>query len=86
MGDRTDEPAPRWDARCAGCDLTIGSVEDGRFVHDLDCRRPLRIQRGALACCQCGGPLQARPSAAVEQAVVDSVSMLRLTAERKARR
>ena len=85
MDDGTDELTPNWDARCAGCDLRIGSVEDGRFAHDPACRQPLRIERGALACCHCGGPLEARPRAAVERAV-DSVPVLRPAAERQPRR
>ena len=63
-----DDPTPSWDITCASCQVTIGAFEDGRFAHDLDCRRPLRIDGGALACCGCGGPLEARPRVTAEGA------------------
>jgi hypothetical protein len=39
----------------------IGTVEDGRFVHDQACTRPLAIGAGLLRCCQCGGSLAGDP-------------------------
>jgi hypothetical protein len=50
---------------CPACDLVIGAVEGGRFVHDPVCTRPLVIGAGLLRCCQCGGRLDgiALPSA-----------------------
>jgi hypothetical protein len=57
--------AHAWTALCRACDLVIGTVEDGRFVHDPACTRPLAIGAGTLRCCHCGGHLtaDARPIA-----------------------
>jgi hypothetical protein len=49
--------AHAWTVLCRACDLVIGSVEDGRFVHDPTCNRPLSIGAGVMRCCQCGGRL-----------------------------
>jgi hypothetical protein len=61
--------AQSWTVSCRACDLVIGAVEDGRFVHDPMCTRPLAIGAGLLRCCQCGGRLDAEalPFAATEE-------------------
>lgn len=51
--------AHAWTVLCRACDLVIGTVEDGRFVHDPTCPRPLAIGAGLMRCCQCGGRLTA---------------------------
>lgn len=62
-----------WTVLCRACDLVIGSVEDGRFVHDPTCTRPLAIGAGLMRCCQCGGRLSPgqRPAAAPEPSDLD---------------
>lgn len=50
-------PAQSWTVSCPACNLVIGSVEGGRFVHDAACDQPLAIGAGLLRCCQCGGQL-----------------------------
>ncbi len=61
--------AHAWTVLCRACDLVIGSVKDGRFVHDPTCTRPLAISTGVMRCCQCGGRLTAgqRPAPAPER-------------------
>ena len=54
-------PTRSWTVSCRACDLVIGTVEDGRFVHDQACARPLAIGAGLLRCCQCGGSLAGDP-------------------------
>src|SRR3954451_20510872 len=49
--------SPAWTVLCRACDLIIGTVEDGRFVHDPACASPLAIGAGLVRCCQCGGRL-----------------------------
>jgi len=46
-----------WTVLCRACDLVIGTVEDGCFVHDPACVSPLAIGAGLMRCCQCGGRL-----------------------------
>ena len=52
----------RWTALCKRCNLVIGVVDGGRFIHDPDCTQPLAIGRGTigrgtLRCCRCSGSL-----------------------------
>ena len=54
-------PTRSWTVSCRACELVIGAVENGRFVHDPGCARPLAIGAGLLRCCQCGGPLAGDP-------------------------
>ncbi len=56
-------PQQSWTVSCRACDLVIGAVEDGRFIHDEACAQPLSIGTGQLRCCHCGGRLagEARP-------------------------
>jgi hypothetical protein len=49
--------AHAWTVLCRACDLVIGTVEDGRFLHDPACTSPLAIGAGLMRCCQCGGRL-----------------------------
>ena len=50
-----------WTVACRACDLVIGAVEGGHFVHDPACPRPLAIGSSVMRCCQCGGPLSGDP-------------------------
>lgn len=63
-------PARSWTVSCHSCNLVIGAVEGGRFVHDATCTEPLTIGAGLLRCCRCGGRLtgvaQAVPTIEVE--------------------
>lgn len=58
-------PAQSWTVSCRACNLVIGAVEGGRFVHDAACTEPLSIGAGLLRCCQCGGRLDGVASPAV---------------------
>ena len=72
-------PARSWTVSCRACDLVIGTVEDGRFVHDQACTRPLAIGAGLLRCCQCGGSLAGdpRPLAPLAEADEPAIPLLR---------
>jgi hypothetical protein len=59
-------PSRSWTVSCRACDLVVGVVEDGRFVHEQACTSPLAIGAGLLRCCQCGGPLAGDPRPLVE--------------------
>jgi hypothetical protein len=67
-----------WTVSCRACDLVIGAVEAGRFVHDPDCTQPLSIGSGMLRCCQCGGRLigEAQPVEEPEIEEPPAVSIL----------
>lgn len=52
-----DDAMKIWEVACRSCELTVGRVDGGRFVHDPDCALPQRIAGGALRCCRCGGPV-----------------------------
>jgi hypothetical protein len=87
MDEDTNQFSTNWDACCAGCKITVGQIVDGRFAHDPECRQPLRIERGALACCRCGGSLDARPRPAVELPVtVEMTRPMPLAVARNSRR
>jgi hypothetical protein len=62
-------PAQMWTVSCLVCEIVVGEVEGGRFVHDPDCARPLAIGAGLMRCCQCGGRLTGVAQAAVEVVV-----------------
>src|SRR6187397_738017 len=74
MGGSTMEQSDRrWTVSCAACDIVIGSVDKGRFVHDPACPEPQVIGRGTMRCCRCGGTLavvevSGEPSEGVEDA------------------
>ena len=52
------QPADRrWTVSCAACEIVIGFVEGGHFVHDPACAQPLSIGRGTMRCCRCAGRL-----------------------------
>ncbi len=63
-----------WTVSCPACSIVIGEVQDGRFLHDPDCSRPLSIGAGLLRCCQCGGRLTGReqPAVVVEEETTTS--------------
>mgnify|MGYP000925360159 CR=1 FL=1 len=54
-------PVQSWTVSCRACEIVVGAVEGGRFVHDPACSRPLAIGAGLLRCCQCGGRLDGDP-------------------------
>jgi hypothetical protein len=72
--------AHAWTVLCRACDIVIGTVEGGRFVHDPTCTRPLAIGAGLLRCCRCSGRLDvdAQPVAASELEELPAASVLRL--------
>jgi len=50
------------------CDVLVGVVNGGRFIHNPDCARPLAIGEGVMRCCDCGGELTI-----TEQTVVSAI-------------
>jgi hypothetical protein len=60
-----------WTVSCRACDLVIGVVVSGRFVHDPACPRPLAIGASVLRCCVCGGPLSGDPRPLAADDVAD---------------
>jgi hypothetical protein len=50
-------PERRWTVSCARCDVLVGIVDGGRFIHNPDCAHPLAISGGTMRCCGCGGEL-----------------------------
>ena len=52
-------PLPKrcWTVSCARCDVLVGIVDAGRFIHNPDCTHPLAIAGGTMRCCGCGGDL-----------------------------
>jgi hypothetical protein len=72
-------PAQSWTVSCRACDLVIGTVEGGRFVHAVACTQPLAIGAGRLRCCQCGGPLSGdpRPTAVLDEDEMPAVPVVR---------
>lgn len=65
-------PDQSWTVSCPACNLVIGTVEGGRFVHDSACARPLAIGAGLLRCCQCGGRLTAQAHRTVTVTAADA--------------
>jgi hypothetical protein len=63
--------ARTWTVSCPACEIVVGAIEEGRFVHDPACTRPLAIGAGLLRCCQCGGRLAGQEHRAVEVIVED---------------
>jgi hypothetical protein len=55
-----------WTVSCARCDVLVGIVDGGRFVHNPDCAQPLSIGRGVMRCCDCGGELTVTEQTVVE--------------------
>jgi len=49
------------DLSCLMCGRLVGQVVDGRVVHRDNCGRPLRVERGMLRCCGCGGSVYREP-------------------------
>src|SRR5438034_780073 len=50
-------PERCWTVSCARCDVLVGVVDGGRFIHNPDCAHPLAIAGGTMRCCGCGGEL-----------------------------
>src|SRR5262245_20626851 len=57
-----------WTVSCARCNVLVGVVDGGRFIHNPDCSQPLAISRGAMRCCDCGGELSV-----IEQTVLGTI-------------
>ena len=49
------------DLSCLMCGRMVGQVIDGRIVHRSGCGGQLRIERGMLRCCGCGGSVYREP-------------------------
>jgi hypothetical protein len=49
------------DLSCLMCGRLVGQVVDGRVVHRDNCGRQLRVERGMLRCCGCGGSVYREP-------------------------
>ena len=49
------------DLSCMMCGRLVGQVIDGRVVHRVGCGGQLRVDRGLLRCCQCGGSVYREP-------------------------
>jgi hypothetical protein len=49
------------DLSCLMCGRLVGQVVDGRVVHRDNCGRSLRVERGMLRCCGCGGSVCREP-------------------------
>jgi hypothetical protein len=65
--------AHAWTVLCRACDIVIGTVEEGRFVHDPTCARPLAIGAGVMRCCACGGRLSADQRLVVGSDLIDDI-------------
>ncbi len=64
-------PERCWTVSCARCDVLVGVVDGGRFIHNPDCGHPLAIAGGTMRCCGCGGELTV-----TEQPVLDAIDEL----------
>ena len=49
------------DLSCLMCGRMVGQVIDGRVVHRAGCGGQLRVERGMLRCCGCGGSVYREP-------------------------
>lgn len=49
------------DLGCLMCGRQVGQIVDGRVVHRAGCGGQLRIERGMLRCCGCGGSVYREP-------------------------
>lgn len=49
------------DLSCLMCGRMVGQVIDGRVVHRAGCGGQLRVDRGMLRCCGCGGSVYREP-------------------------
>jgi hypothetical protein len=50
-------PERSWTVSCTRCDILVGVVDGGRFIHNPDCIHPRAIAGGTMRCCGCGGTL-----------------------------
>ncbi|MGE3273318.1 MAG: hypothetical protein AB7P40_31585 [Chloroflexota bacterium] len=49
------------DLSCMMCGRQVGQIVDGTIVHRSGCGGTLRLERGLLRCCQCGGSVYREP-------------------------
>ena len=49
------------DLSCMMCGRMVGQIVDGNIVHRTGCGGTLRLDRGLLRCCQCGGSVYREP-------------------------
>ena len=49
------------DLSCMMCGRNVGQMVDGNIVHRAGCGGTLRLDRGLLRCCQCGGSVYREP-------------------------
>jgi hypothetical protein len=49
------------DLSCLMCGRMVGQIVDGQIVHRAGCGGTLRVERGMLRCCQCGGSVYREP-------------------------
>jgi hypothetical protein len=49
------------DLSCMMCGRMVGQIVDGNIVHRSGCGGQLRLDRGLLRCCQCGGSVYREP-------------------------
>jgi hypothetical protein len=49
------------DLSCMMCGRMVGQIIDGIVVHRAGCGGQLRVDRGLLRCCQCGGSVYREP-------------------------
>ncbi|MCC7369550.1 MAG: hypothetical protein IT306_14070 [Chloroflexi bacterium] len=49
------------DLACMMCGRNVGQIVDGNIVHRTGCGGRLRLERGLLRCCQCGGSVYREP-------------------------
>lgn len=49
------------DLSCLMCGRMVGQVIDGRVIHRAGCGGQLRVERGMLRCCGCGGSVYREP-------------------------
>ena len=49
------------DLSCMMCGRMVGQIVDGQIVHRTGCGGQLRLERGLLRCCQCGGSVYREP-------------------------
>lgn len=49
------------DLSCLMCGRLVGQIVDGRVIHRDNCGGQLRVERGMLRCCGCGGSVYREP-------------------------
>ena len=46
---------------CLMCGRVVGDIVDGRVIQHPGCNGRLRLERGIVRCCHCGGPVYRDP-------------------------